>query len=136
MFRKFLIVTLMLCLASSCLPLTSPSSPIETPARASSPLNTPLPTSSRTSTLEPGPAIQRARKDLAARLTLNIDAIQVVRVVDDTFPDDGGLGCGTIKPDVVRPAFVTGQSIRLRANNIIYEYRAHGEQLVFCDAVQ
>ncbi len=139
MIRKFLVVTI-LFVTSSCLPLIPPPAPLSAPATVPSPISTPLspalPTSSRAQTVEPITAVQRAIEDLAARLTIEPDVIQVVSVADDDFPVDGWLGCGKIKSEVVRPAFVTGQSIRLRAQNIIYEYRAHGGQLVFCDASQ
>ena len=79
--------------------------------------------------------VKRAVADLADRLKIQTEAVQVVSVTQGDFPIDD-LGCGAGKSDIVRPAFVIGWEITLEADNQQYTYRAHGGQLVACDTDQ
>ena len=99
---------------STLSPLATPAGSISTPG-----------SSARQSTL-----IQRAILDLAQRLDTEPSAIEFDRIESNDFPADG-LGCPG-QPAGNHPAFVMGQSIWLRANNLTYEYRARGTELIYC----
>ncbi len=110
---------------------TQPTSPL--PMRGVSPLPaaTPSPGSVPTATIRSQlGVVKRAVADLADRLEIPIEAVQIISVTQNDFPVDD-LGCGA-----VRPAFVTGWEIVLEANHQQYIYHAHGGQLVACDTNQ
>jgi hypothetical protein len=134
-----LLTIISLLLVSSCMTSVQPAqSPLIVPTSSTSPLAIPSAAETPLATPETvtNALIKRAIDDLAKRLAISPDAIRVTSVTNDDFPADGWLGCGKGNSDVVRPAFVTGQSIRLQANNVTYEYRGHGGQLVFCETNQ
>ncbi len=71
--------------------------------------------------------------DLAARLEIKPEAIEIISVTNDQFAaQDLGCPSAPVKGGPVLPAFVMGQVIRLRANDTVYEYHAHGGELAFC----
>jgi hypothetical protein len=76
--------------------------------------------------------IEKARRDLAARLRLDLESVQFIQLSLDEFPADT-LGC--LGPDVTPrpiPAIVSGQVILLEAGGLRYTYHARREQVVFC----
>jgi hypothetical protein len=82
-------------------------------------------------------ALEIAVADLAARLDIDRTDIQVLEVTRQEFPlpDLGcplGGGKGHQSP---LPAVVLGQLVRLRANDVIYEYHARGRDVRFCGAL-
>jgi hypothetical protein len=135
MKRWMMIMGLVLLVGCSAgLPPTSPlstpgpASPVATPPGLASPLASP------SSGNEQNPIIQRAIEDLAIRLSIGPGTIQVGQVQADEFPAQG-LGCAAETPTKTagdQPAFVTGLSIQLQAGDARYEYRSHGQQLVYC----
>lgn len=112
----------------------TPSLPLTATAPAPSATATPPPPSATVDGLAPGSPAAAAIRDLAQRLALAPEAIEVVAVVADEFPA-GDLGCPTAdQPARPIPALVTGQRITLSAAGLTYRYHAHGPQLVFCGA--
>ncbi|HBY95681.1 MAG TPA: hypothetical protein DEP84_17295 [Chloroflexi bacterium] len=113
-----------------------PTVPPTLPVGATPPLAT-QPASPSPAT--PFPALERrevvaqAVADLSGRLGVEPAAVEVVDVTTDEFPVQN-LGCpsGPSKEEPVRPAFVLGEIIHLRVAGVVYEYRAHGRQVVFC----
>ncbi|MCU1267059.1 MAG: hypothetical protein JWM21_3377 [Acidobacteria bacterium] len=72
-------------------------------------------------------AVERARKDLAGRLSLNEDEIKEVSVEDTDFPDMA-LGApveGEMSGQMITP----GWRIRLTADGKSFEYRATERQI-------
>jgi len=78
------------------------------------------------------PSIQIAKADLAQRLNVDIQSINLVNVQADEF-SAGDLGCPapgeTPRPI---PAFVSGITILLESNGGLYIYRAAKDQVVYC----
>jgi len=121
----------------SPLPTEVPSK--EAPVYPLSPMLPPAPTLPAVSTPPPEPegAVARAVADLARRLEIAPEEIEIVTVFYDAFPAQG-LGCPlpdrpvkSTAPD--RPALVTGQVIQLRVADEVYVYHARGTQVVFCE---
>lgn len=120
---------------------TSPLSPVAPPS-ATPPVNTPALTTTATPVTfssppvrpwQPGSGAARAVADLAARLGVEPETIDVVRITADDFPAQN-LGCpppGSREPPV-QLAFVTGQAIVLAVGERQYVYHAHGGVVVFC----
>ena len=82
----------------------------------------------------PGSGAERAVADLAARLGVETETIDVVRITADDFPAQN-LGCpltGGKEPEPVQPAFVMGQEIVLAVGEQQYVYHARGSVVVFC----
>jgi hypothetical protein len=79
-------------------------------------------------------AVSQAITDLAERLGVEPNGVEVIRVSTDEFPSQN-LGCpslGDKTPSPVQPAFVTGWEIVLAADGQEYLYRAHAGVVVFC----
>jgi len=79
------------------------------------------------------PALQQlviqAEQDLAWRLAISVEQIQLVEVQSVTWPDKG-LGCP--QPGMVYTQIqVDGLLIRLRAGNRLYEYHSGGNRAPF-----
>lgn len=72
-------------------------------------------------------AIERARKDLAARLSVNEDEIKQVSVDETEFPDLA-LGAAT-KGEMSGQMMTSGWRIRLTAYGKSFEYRANPNQI-------
>ena len=72
-------------------------------------------------------AVERARKDLAARLSFNEDEIKEVSVEDADFPDMalGASAAGEMSGQMITP----GWRIRLTADGKSFEYRANEQQI-------
>lgn len=112
-------------------PLESPSSIPETvtPAKGNDPMitNTPSP-------LEPGlqTLIDKIKEDLAGRLAIAIDAIEVAEVTEVEW-SDSSLECP--QPDMSYLQVITpGYRIVLRANEQVYEYHSNRDTyFVFCE---
>ena len=124
-------------LPASPLPIEVPSK--EAPVYPLSPMLPPAPTLPAVSTPPPESegAVARAIVDLARRLEIAPEEIEVITVFYDAFPAHG-LGCPLpdrpskgAAPD--RPALVTGQVIQLRVADEVYVYHARGTQVVFCE---
>ena len=150
-----LIVLIVGCTSTASSPPTLPPTPIPltlwpttpTPRVHVSPLPTQAPATFTSPSLPPagpqtspllpaaaGTAVARAVADLAARLGIAPDAVEVIRISADDFPAQN-LGCpapGGKEPEPVQPAFVTGQEIVLAVGEQQYTYRAHGGVVVFC----
>ena len=142
-----LVVALLVGCSETQVP-ASPLSPVASPSATPLP-NTPSPaTTPLTATFSsppvlplqpgrvpvPGSGAERAVADLAARLGVEPETIEVVRITADDFPAQN-LGCplpGGKKPEPVQPAFVMGQEIVLAVGEQQYVYRARGSMVVFC----
>ncbi len=72
-------------------------------------------------------AIERARKDLAARLSVNEDEIKEVSIEDADFPDMA-LGA-PVEGEMSGQMITSGWRIRLTADGKSFEYRASEQQL-------
>ena len=72
-------------------------------------------------------AIERARKDLAARVGVNESEVKEESIEDADFPDMalGAAGKGEMSGQMITP----GWRIRLRANGQSFEYRANKHQV-------
>lgn len=76
-------------------------------------------------------AVERARRDLAARLSVNEDEIKEVSVEDTDFPD---MALGAAGPGEMSGQMITsGWRIRLTAEGKSFEYRANPNQLRLYD---
>ena len=76
-------------------------------------------------------AIERARLDLAARLSVNEEEIKEVSVEDADFPD---MALGAAVPGEMSGQMITsGWRIRLTADGKSFEYRANPNQLRLFD---
>ena len=72
-------------------------------------------------------AIERARRDLAGRLSVNEDEIKEVSVEEAEFPD---LALGAaVKGEMSGQMMTSGWRIRLTADGKSFEYRANSNQL-------
>lgn len=72
-------------------------------------------------------AVERARKDLAARVAVKENEITEAAVEDADFPDMalGAAATGEMSGQMITP----GWRIRLQANGKSYEYRANKHQV-------
>ena len=81
-----------------------------------------------------GTEAQQAVRDLAARLAVSIDDIEIVSVTTEEMPI-GDLGCpstadkGTPQP----PGLVFGKEVVLRHKGQRFVYRVHGMRVVLCE---
>lgn len=71
--------------------------------------------------------LERARRDLAQRLSLSEQEIALESVEQTDFPD-AALGA-PIEDEMSAQVITPGWRIRLQANGEIYEYRASARQL-------
>ncbi|MBN1148428.1 MAG: hypothetical protein JXA78_14305 [Anaerolineales bacterium] len=75
---------------------------------------------------------RKAQTELAARLNIPLQSIQIIRIVPDEF-QASYLGCpAPWQTPLPLPAIVSGQTIILEANEVRYTYHARRGQLVFC----
>ena len=72
-------------------------------------------------------AVERARKDLAARIGIKEEDIKPESVEETDFPDMA-LGAG-IKGEMSGQMITPGWRIRLHANGNSFEYRANQQQI-------
>ncbi len=75
-----------------------------------------------------------AKEDLAQRLGISVDSIDVVAVIRQEFPVNA-FYCRKTKERISRdesPAVVSGESILLSAAGRTYEYHANDETVIFC----
>ena len=76
-------------------------------------------------------ATERAKKDLAERLEVSEDDIEIVSVEDKDFPD---MSLGAAVEDEMSAQMISsGWSITLKANGEDYEYRADKYQIRLFD---
>jgi hypothetical protein len=76
--------------------------------------------------------VKSAINDLAKRLRINPDEIELVSIVYEDLPA-GSLGCPLLQKNQGKiPALVHGKIILLRWNGQEYEYHSHAGQVVFC----
>ncbi len=78
--------------------------------------------------------VNRAETDLAHRLNISVDQIEVTSTQNDEFPG-ANFGCPQPEKPVTggnQPAFVTATEIVLSAGGQRYHYRGKGIQVVFC----
>lgn len=144
------LAVLALCLLAACAPAPSDlpppahtsSAPTATLSAAASPTGSAPPVATTTATglpplgagLPSGQAamVAAAAADLAERLGAAAAGIELVALIADDLPASD-LGCPRKgAPDPVQPALVTGWIIHLRVADSVYEYRAHGSQVVYC----
>lgn len=76
-------------------------------------------------------ATAAAKKDLADRMAIGIDAVEEVSVTGRDFPDMS-FGAPT-EGEMSAQMIATGWEIKLRAGGKIYEYRADKHQLRLVD---
>ena len=76
-------------------------------------------------------AVERARKDLAARIGIKEEDIKPESVEETDFPDMA-LGAG-VKGEMSGQMITPGWRIRLRANGNSFEYRANQQQIRLYD---
>jgi hypothetical protein len=76
-------------------------------------------------------AVERARKDLAARIGIKEEDIKPESVEETDFPDMA-LGAG-IKGEMSGQMITPGWRIRLGANGNSFEYRANSQQIRLYD---
>ncbi len=126
------LVLLVAC--ATALPTPSPStlptptgSPLPSPSGSDSPL--PAPTIPTPRQIDP---VESARSDLAQRLGLPVDEIEVRSVERVEMPASAGLGCPGDQS--LQPGIVLGSEIVLVAGERTFVYRAHAARLVFCGA--
>ena len=96
-------------------------------------MTSPLPTPRQSPVAGPRSlAIAAAKEDLAQRLGVDTEEIEVVGAYADDFPA-GDLGCPPPgKAPDPRPAYVTGMEIVLEVAGDRYVYHARGKKVVFC----
>lgn len=80
-------------------------------------------------------AARTARRDLATRLGIAEDEIQVELVRPHTWPDDS-LGCGGANPPPEARTEVRGFLLELAAGGRRYEYHADAEHVLACAATR
>ncbi len=71
--------------------------------------------------------VEKAKQDLARRLSLSLSEIEVVSVEDRDFPDTS-LGA-PVEDEMSAQMITSGWQIKLRAGREEYEYRADSNQL-------
>ncbi len=77
--------------------------------------------------------VHQARTDLAHRLRVTIEAVQLVSLQATQWPD-AGLGCP--EPGKVYAAVITpGYRVILAAEGKRFDYRGHGDTLRYCGEV-
>ena len=76
-------------------------------------------------------AVERARKDLAARIGIKQEDIKPESVEETDFPDMA-LGAG-VKGEMSGQMITPGWRIRLGANGNSFEYRANSQQIRLYD---
>lgn len=115
---------------SSTIAPTSTTSVDTTTATATTTTEAPMTTSSVPDGI---PMVEQAIDDLAGRLAVDPDAIEVVSAEEVTWPD-GSIGCP--QPGMVyTQALVNGTLIRLAVDGIQYEYHAgRGGDPFYCPA--
>ena len=87
------------------------------------------PTSSRPYGSDIGNLVIQAKEDLADRLSIPIDQIEVLEARSVVWPD-ASLGCP--QPDMrYKQVQVDGVLIRLQANGQVYEYHSGGSRGLF-----
>lgn len=116
--------------------LTTPVSPLSPLPTPEAPSILPSPTASPLA-IPPGtalpPASERARAELATRLGVDPDSIEVVSITRQEMPIQF-LGCppeGTT-PRADMPAMVMGEEIVLRHDGVEHVYHAHLVKLLYC----
>ena len=83
---------------------------------------------------ESAETVRIAREDLARRLSISVDAIDVVAVIGQQFPADA-FYCRTTKERIAKdesPVVIPGESILLSAAGRRYEYHASDQTVIFC----
>lgn len=127
-------------------PISPPSTPcetappredtaaVETPPGRATPSSSPI---TATPSFEMTDIVSRAINDLATRLGVSPDQVEVLSITPDEFPASN-LGCGEYgeQPDRPIPALVTGQRIVLEARGRSYVYHTHGPQVVYCGPLE
>lgn len=84
-------------------------------------------------TILPGQAAPQAVSDLASRLGIDANKVVIESIESSEFPIQD-LGCPQGKKDsgITLPGAVIGELILLKVDGQLYEYHAHGRELVFC----
>lgn len=115
-------------------PSRNATPPSSTQRGGSTPTYTPV---TLTPSFEMTATVSRAMNDLAARLGISPDQVEVVSIAPDEFPASN-LGCGEFskQPDRPIPALVTGQRIVLAAGGDQYVYHTHGAQVAYCGPLE
>jgi len=96
------------------------------PTAQTTTMNTPT----RPTKLESTPLEIQARLDLAGRLNMPAEEIEVVSVEQTEMPT-GSLGCGETG-GIQNPGLIIGEEITLRAGGREYTYHSDGQRLVPC----
>ena len=99
------------------------------PTQGAAPMSPSMPTPADTGLQN---LIERTKEDLASRLSISIDAIEVSEVVDVEW-SDSSLDCPQPGMSYL-PVITPGYRIILRANDQLYEYHSNRDTyFVFCE---
>lgn len=116
---------------TTLVPMTQPPDKSSAPGEPIEPSTEPV---YEAGTIDRGltPFVDRAVADLATRLDIEPDAIEVLTAVLVTWPD-GSLGCP--EPDMMYATVLTdGSVIELGAGDLVYRYHSGGDRPPFpCD---
>lgn len=104
------------------------------PPHQTSPLFSPLETPFQ-APLDPyweAAGVELAIADLAGRLEITTDSIEVITISPDEFPG-GDMGCPNPKePASISPSMVTGYLVVLGAGGESYEYHTRNGRIAYC----
>lgn len=81
--------------------------------------------------------IQKAKEDLAQRLGVSLDSIEVAAVINQEFSKDA-FNCRTSKERTTKeepPLVISGHTVLLSASGHRYEYHLNDQSVVFCRAL-
>ena len=106
------------------MPSPTPTATVVREERVEFPTPTPCP-------IKPKAAVDKAKEDLASRLKVEPEEIEVVSVVQGEFPLPN-LGCPGEEPLVAPPALVMGYEIVLKVRGKEYRYRSFHNLVIPC----
>jgi len=144
LFYTLLIVTISACTFDVNPRLTTPPQPASSPTEYTSPITSILPSPGHLENetpwaqtpfpQTPEKLVEKARIDLAKRLFIPVNQIEMIAIREVTWPD-ASLGCaqsGTMYAQVLTPGF----SVQFEAQGQLYEYHTDLDgNMILCDTV-